>query len=273
MDNGLEMIGYPISHKEGWGFFVLSLGEASQEGVGTEMLTEEEKAHIIEKVNFENEIKKELSPPEEQKRYGWIESKIGLLVIGALITGIFVPTFQYTQKLWEWKRQNQFANLTFRLSVMRDCLREFIYLSAFAPEAYERIKPLLEERKLTVEEYKNFERQFVDLQNRRFVQNAKVISLMGYFEDLRDFQKIFEEEYLNAFNLYMRYVAESITVAGCSSGLPQCGQKKKVEVSLEEQKQRLNTKLVELKGLHLRVVAKMKEEIGRAENEGKKFGL
>ena len=237
------------------------------------MLTEEEKAHIVEKVQFENAIRKELSPAEERKRYGWIESKIGLLLVGSLITGIFVPTFQYTQKLWEWKRQNQFANLTFRLSVMRDCLREFIYLSAFAPEAYERIRPLFEETKLTNEEYKDLERQFVDLQNRRFVQNAKVISLMGHFRDMKDFRKLFEEEYSNTFSLYMRYVGEFITAKGCVSGLKQCGQKKDGEADLAEQRQRLGNKLADLKGLHEKVVAKMKEEIGRAEDEGKKFGL
>ena len=196
------------------------------------MLTEEEKAHITEKVHFENAIRKELSPAEERKKYGWIESKIGLLLIGSLITGIFVPTFQYTQKLWEFKRQNQFSNLTFRLSVLRDCLREFIYLSAFAPEAYERIKYCFVQTKLASEEYKDLERQYVDLQNRRFVQNAKVISLMGHFKDMQDFQKLFEEEYSNAFNLYMRYVGEFITLKGCASGLPPCSQRKNVETDL-----------------------------------------
>jgi len=237
------------------------------------MLTEEEKAHIVEKIQFENTIRKELSPVEERKRYGWIESKIGLLLIGSLITGLFVPTFQYTQKLWEWKRQNKFANLTFRLSVMRDCLREFIYLSAFAPEAYERIKPLLKETKLTNEEYKDLERQYIDLQNRRFVQNAKVISLMSHFKDIEDFRKLFEEKYSNAFNLYMRYVGEFITAKGCASGLKQCGQKKDVDPGLAEQEQRLSAKLADLKEFHEKVVAKMKEEIGRAEDEGKRFGL
>ena len=237
------------------------------------MLTEEEKAHIIEKVHFENTIRKELAPVEERKRYGWVESKIGLLLIGSLITGIFVPTFQYTQKLWEWKRQNQFANLTFRLNMMRDCLREFIYLSAIAPEAYERIKPVLKETKLSNKEYKDLEHQYIDLQNRRFVQNAKVISVMIHFKDTRDFQKLFEEEYSNAFNLYMRDVGEVIALKGCASGLTSCGEEQNVRARLEDKKQGLNTKLAELKESHKKMVAKMKEEIGRAEDEGKVFGL
>ena len=238
------------------------------------MLSEEEKAHIIEKVQFENAIKKELSPTEEPKRYGWIESKIGLLLIGALITGILVPTFQYTQKLWEWKRQNQFANLTFRLNVMRNCLREFNYLSAFAPEAYERIKPILKGKKLTSKEYNDLERQYVDLQNRRFVQNAKVKSLMVNFKDTKDFQKLFEEEYSNALSLYMRCVREYIALTSYASGLTPYSQENNVVARLDELKKQINTKLTELKESHRKVIAKMKEEIGRAEDEGnKKFGL
>jgi len=237
------------------------------------MLSEEEKAHIIEKVQFETALKKELSLTEEPKRYGWIESKIVLLLIGALITGILVPTFQYTQKRWEWKRQNQFANLTFRLNVMRDCLKEFNYLSAFAPEAYERIKPIIKGKKLTSKESEDLERQYVNLQNRRFVQNAKVISLMVHFKDTKDFQKLLEEEYFNAFNLYMRDVGEFISLDSCASGQSPCSQENNVVARFDELKKQLNTKFTELKASHEMVVAKMKEEIGRAEDEGKKFGL
>lgn len=237
------------------------------------MLSKEEKAHIIEKVQFENAMRKELSLTEEPKRYGWIESKIVLLLIGGLITGILVPTFQYTQKLWEWKRQNKFANLTFRLNVMRDCLKEFNYLSAFAPEAYERIKPILKGKKLTRKEYDDLERQYVDLQNRRFVQMAKVTSLMVNFEDTKDFQTLFEEKYTNAFSLYMRCVGEYIALTGCASGLAPCSQEDIVVARLDELKEQIDIKFTELKASYQKVVAKMKEEIGRAEDEGEKSGL
>jgi len=237
------------------------------------MLSDKEKERIIEKVQFENAVKKELSPTVEPKRYGWIESKIALLLIGALLTGVLVPTFQYTQKRWEWKRQNHFANLTFKLNVMRDCLREFNYLSAFAPEAYERIKPIVKGKKLTSKEYENLEHQYVNLQNRRFVQNAKITSLIVHFKDTKDFQKLLENEYFNAFNLYMRDMGEFISLTSCVSDLPQCSQEKDAEARLNELKEQLDTKFKELIASHRKVVAKMKEEIGRAEDEGNRFGL
>ena len=67
------------------------------------MISEEEKNHIIEKVKFENEIKKELSPPRKIKKWPWLENKLFLLMIGAIITGILVPFFQSTQKKIDWK--------------------------------------------------------------------------------------------------------------------------------------------------------------------------
>lgn len=237
------------------------------------MLSEEEKAHIIEKVQFENAIKKELSDSAKPKKYGWIESKIVLLLIGALITGILVPTFQYTQKLWEWKRQNQFANLTFSLTMMRDCLREFNYLSAFAPEAYERIKPALKGKQLTSKEYDDLEHEYVDLQNRRFTQNAKVISLMVHFKDTKDFQNLFEDEYSIAFNLYMRDIDEFIRISRSVTLQTPNNLDNKVAERLDKLKDQLNSKLMELKASHQKVVYKMKEEIGRVEDEGRKFGL
>ncbi len=66
------------------------------------MLTQEEKLHIIEKAEFELETKKSLSE-RKVKKSSWLNRKISLLLISALITGVLVPWFQFTQKTIEWK--------------------------------------------------------------------------------------------------------------------------------------------------------------------------
>ena len=94
------------------------------------MLSKEEKDKIIEKAKFENDIKKSLDFEQKQRKFSWLNSKLSLLLIGAVITGVLVPWFQYTQKSIEWKRQNRYDSISYRLDMMRDCVKEFVYLQA-----------------------------------------------------------------------------------------------------------------------------------------------
>jgi len=78
----------------------------------------------------------------------WIDAKASFLegqakgltqashvLIGSLVTGLLVPVFQYTQQTFSWRRQNHYDNSKYRLPMMRDCLREFVSLSAYSGEA------------------------------------------------------------------------------------------------------------------------------------------
>jgi hypothetical protein len=135
-------------------------------------LSNEERDTLLEKLRIEQDLRKELAPKDEEKSSNWWESKISLLVIGSVLTSLVVPWLQYTQKNFEWKRQNQFENSKHRLDKMRECLTEFASLSAFVAEGYERVHSFLLESAPSEDEYKAFEAQFIDLQNRRFKQNA-----------------------------------------------------------------------------------------------------
>ena len=64
-----------------------------------------DKKSRVQKVTIQKKDGREKNEPTKES---WVNSKIGLLVIGALLSGIIVPTFQYSQKFFEWKRANQY---------------------------------------------------------------------------------------------------------------------------------------------------------------------
>ena len=94
----------------------------------------------------------EKAPPKR-----WWESNLALLIIGSLISSLLVPWLQYTEKNFEWKRQNRFANTNYRLDRMRECLTEFMALSALTAEASERAYPLLQKMPVTQKDLDDFE--------------------------------------------------------------------------------------------------------------------
>jgi hypothetical protein len=237
------------------------------------MLSDDEKYHIVERVQFENALRKELTEKSEPKKFVWLENKITLLIVGALLTGVCVPTFQYTQKLWDVKRQNQFNNLTFTLNAMRDCLREFTYLTALSAEARQRAEPLFKHTKLTKAEYDSFEHDYVDLQKRRCDQTAKVISLMSYFRDNQEIALPFEQDYSTALGDYLQRIDQAVALKACASGVNVCGTKGHVEVGLAKTLGNLDVDLARLNAANRNVASKMREQIGRKEDEGIKFGL
>ncbi|HVW30008.1 MAG TPA: hypothetical protein VHC69_31820 [Polyangiaceae bacterium] len=92
------------------------------------MITAAEKASIIARLEFEHAIRAALAQREEPSgvTWKWINSKIGLLVFGAVVTGLFVPGFQYTGKLFDARRQDRFETLTARIQAMRDSHRDLV---------------------------------------------------------------------------------------------------------------------------------------------------
>jgi hypothetical protein len=226
------------------------------------MLSEEEKTRIIEKVRFENEIRKELTTPDKRKKFSWLNSKLSLLLIGSLITGILVPWLQYTHNTIEWKRQNEFDNTNFRLEMTRECLKEFVYLSVYTAEAYERIEAIIETESLTPNDYTKFEEQLIDIQNRRFQQNAKVTSLIIYFEDANIIKRLFRD-YANNANDYLKDLRDFVQIK----------QKATNEADMRKLRIKIENFTTQLNRYYIRVISKMKQEIGRAEDESERFRL
>jgi hypothetical protein len=61
------------------------------------MLSEEEKVRIVERIEFENQIRQELGTGKKEeaigKRWAWLESPLSLLIIGAFLSGILTVKY------------------------------------------------------------------------------------------------------------------------------------------------------------------------------------
>jgi hypothetical protein len=80
--------------------------------------------------------------------------------------------------------------------MMRDCLKEFVYLWALTGEAYQREEETMESAEAKAADLKAFDEKFLELENRRYEQNAKIVSLMIYFPE--------REKISREFNAFLR---------------------------------------------------------------------
>ena len=70
------------------------------------MLSQKEKDHIIEKIKFENEIKSGITQKKKSNLLSLFNSKIGLLLIGSLLSGILFPWINYIKLKLSGKNYN-----------------------------------------------------------------------------------------------------------------------------------------------------------------------
>lgn len=240
------------------------------------MLTEEEKDRIIEKVKLENEVRKSLNPEPRPKRFSWLNSKLSLLLIGAVMSGILVPWFQYTQKSIEWKRQNRYDSISYRLDMMRDCVKEFVYLQAIRAEGFERVQPYIVKTFLDKSDYESFKKQFIALQNRHFGQNAKVTSLLISFSSMNEnmteagnLNALFEEN-IRYSTLYMRNIDDYVKSKYCTANPDQCNQSEDKK-DINELEEKITDTMLSLNRSYTEIIDLMQNAIRRSENENDKF--
>src|SRR5262249_40272526 len=178
---------------------------------GGVVLDEQEKLRILERVGFERDLKKSLDDkPEGSKRWAWLESKLGLLVVGALITGIFVPWFQRRQENDRWRLQNRYDDQKYTIPPMRDVRKDCTGLSAFPAKAYELTRPFIEASDGTEADPKDFATKFAILQSARFEKNAAVAGSLFYFPSADALRRTFND-YLGTVSTYMRKLEEAVS--------------------------------------------------------------
>lgn len=240
------------------------------------MLTEEQKDRIVEKVKFENEVRKSLNPEPRTKRFSWLNSKLALLLIGAVMSGILVPWFQYTQKSIEWKRQNRYDSISYRLDMMRDCVKEFVYLQAIRAEGFERVQPHIVKTVLDKSDYESFKEQFIALQNKHFAQNAKVTSLIISFTSMNEnmtaagnLNALFEKN-IRYSTLYMRNLDDYVKSKYCSANPDQCKQTEEKK-DINELEDKITDTMLSLNRSYTEIIDLMQNAIRRSENENDKF--
>lgn len=172
------------------------------------MISDKDRAKIVERIRAENEIRKELAESEEdgkKNRWAWVESKLSILIIGAILTGVLIPTFQVTQETIKWTRQNRYDNLKYRIDSARSAMKELTITHAFVAEAFERVKIVSADDSGSKdrEEYKS---QIVEMHNRRFQQNAKFVGALGLIEE--NDREVIQQ----SFNEYLSSVQQLVSV-------------------------------------------------------------
>jgi hypothetical protein len=226
------------------------------------MLTDDEKARLTERVAFEQELKKALEPARDSSWRSVLESKLGLVVVGFMLTGVLVPGLQYFQETIKWQRQNRYENVKYRLGLMRQCMAEFVLLSAFTSEAYLKAEPLLAQAtSLDPKAQAVYVSQRIDLQNRRFQQNAKVSALFVHFEAKDALDK--------DFNAYLKVVSEYMAALEAAVQRPR-GNPASEEASQEKLRE-LDVLTVALNEAYALVLGGIRKELSEVENESQSF--
>lgn len=154
------------------------------------MNTEQIKNEILAKLEIEREVREQLGCQKSDQDvltkkgpWAWLDSKLGLLLIGAIISGVLVPTFQFTQEEIKWRRQNRYDNLERQLGSMRESLKQFITVQALSAELYDLGLAVLDKPATEVDrtQLDQWLKDFRALQAQRIKQNAAFLATVFYF--------------------------------------------------------------------------------------------
>jgi hypothetical protein len=205
------------------------------------MISDEDRVKIAERIRAENEIRKELAESEADKkasRWSWIENKLSLMVIGAILTGILVPTFQATQESIKWARQNQYDNLKYRIEAARSAMKELTITHAFVAEAFERLRVLGAYGSKKGADREKYEPPIVEMHNRRFQQNARFVGALGLIDEKdREVIQICFNDYLSAVQQLVAIfeaIADEKLRAGDGSNAKEVDRLQKAQGSLSQ---------------------------------------
>jgi hypothetical protein len=150
--------------------------------------SEDIRNEILTRLAIEREVREQLArqnadpAPPKKTRWAWVESKLALLIVGAVVSGILVPVFQYTQERVKWRQQNDYDSLVLQLTNMRESLKQFIAVQVLSSELYSlglevlRAPPTSEPA--VIEQWR---RELRELQKRRVAQNGAFAASVFYF--------------------------------------------------------------------------------------------
>jgi hypothetical protein len=234
-------------------------------------LTEQERKAISERVLFEVQLRKELESDNLNRRQRlrrWLESNLALLVVGSLISSLLVPYFQQKQEVIRWQKQNQYDNLKYKLERMRSALEECLTLAAHAAAINNISKTTLANPRLDAEAYRRFDSDLHDIQQKRFEQVTKVMSLLIYFKDPAAIRTPYQQ-YLNEGML----LTEEITRLGADTiaetqNKPPDVQKWK---ALQDRAMAVSMQATKLNGSFENVIQAIRRQIEERERENETF--
>lgn len=165
----------------------------------------EEIEAITNRIRTEIQIRKKLDEEEFPNKgiMQLLQSKIGLLVLGAIITGVLVPIFQASQETIKWARQNRYDNLKFKTDAIRHSIRELSNTHSYIAESSVRLKSIITNSSNKNEYLTTVSREFTETQSRRLHQNAVFIGTLSFIRDgEREIIRELFNEYLSAIEQY-----------------------------------------------------------------------
>ncbi len=145
------------------------------------------KQEILERLRLEREVKYQLqketeTAPAAPKRFAWLESKLGILLIGAVVSGILIPGFQFTQETFKWMRQNRYNALTHRIDDMRASMKQLISAHALLSETYNLGMAVPEElAQRNAAKAEQYRARIRELRMQRIQQNGTFASTIFFF--------------------------------------------------------------------------------------------
>ena len=238
-------------------------------------ITPEEKDQIIERLRLESDLRKELQgeqEPKKRSRFAWVESKIGILIVGALVSGILVPIFQYTQETIKWRRQNRYENVKYRVGMMREGIKEFVFVHEFIAEAYEQARPLVENPVIGQKDIDDYNQKQFELQSKRFQQNAKFASLVIYFpETNRGNLRQTYNDYLTDVQVFMGQLKTAVGIRSELLKKQSESSSEQLRKQFEEIQTQLDGAITKLNQKYEEVLQLMKVLIGESENESENY--
>ena len=229
------------------------------------MLSEENKKEIRQRLEIENMIRMELAEEtanSPKSFWAFFESKLGILIIASLLSGILIPLFQFTQESIKWSRQNRYDNLQYRLKMVRNSMNEMTLVHAFNAEAYERSHLLLFGTTTDSKALSGYKKGMEQMNHRRFRQNATFVSTLIHFPDEK------RKQIKNAFQLYLSSSQAFINLlqeTALSKEAPHVDNwERTVNTSLASLQKTLNR-------YYLEIIDHISQQLGVLENESERY--
>jgi hypothetical protein len=230
---------------------------------------------ISVRLEIERQVREQLRNIEDQgasrkkSQWAWLDSKLALLIIGAVISGVLVPRFQFTQEKINWQRQNRYNTLERHLGSIRDSLKQFIAVQGLSAELYDVGLELVDtdSAALRQTQMEDWRKDFRALRARRVQQNGAFAATVFYFpEESRDsIRKAWNDLLLPAQKLETLVGDLLNDVAEGSEG------KLRKRLSANETAVLLDVCLSEVNQAYERVLTILRKQLLEVENESAKF--
>jgi hypothetical protein len=150
------------------------------------MLSDEEKQRIVDRIEFEREIREKIEKtksPARKSLWETLNSGLVILLMGSLLSAIVVPIFQRYQHDLEWKRQTKAENMKYRLDKMREGLQEMELAATYTSEVHEIANTAGTFDRMSQSDFRKLYDRLTGVQSNRFKQNAAVHGFLLHFTD------------------------------------------------------------------------------------------